>query len=101
MKRITNSIPNFEADDFVFRFEEQFPLHANTLFADDERLFLGNVVDGRVEDVEEITLIEALQWYAQLTPVTNFSEGSTVLLCTMAAKALSKKDAATGGDLWN
>ena len=101
MNKVSENLPHFEAKDFHYKFDMQFPHHGNALFEDGGRLFIGNVVDDTVENVEEVSLVEALRWYALLIQIEPESEGTTELLCWMAAKELSKKDGGPACDQRN
>jgi len=92
MKKTTNSIPKFDAEDYLYQFDNEFPCDPNTLFAENERLFLATVVDEKIEEIEEVSLVEVLEWYALLTPIGFDASGSIHSLCSMAAKELSKMD---------
>ena len=96
-----NSVPQFRPDEFHYRFDHKFPHHGNALFEDDGRLFIGNVINDTVKDIEEVSLVEALEWYTLLIQIAPESEGTMELLCRMAAKELSQRNAFTGGSPLN
>jgi hypothetical protein len=101
-KNIPNSIPKFDVEDALYEFGSEFPRHPNTLFAENERLFLANVVNKKIDEIEEVSLVEALEWYVLLTPIAGGAYGSIELLCSMAAKALSKNEVVQSGPReWN
>jgi hypothetical protein len=82
----------FVPKDYIYQFGEIFPQEPNTLFATkDKRLFLGNVVEGgKINDLHEVSLKEALEWYVRCAPFSNEGSGTVELLCEMAAKAFKE-----------
>jgi hypothetical protein len=85
------AIPAFQPDDYVYQFNEDFPKEPNTLFADkDNQLFLGYVEEGKVSDVEEVTLTEALDWWCRCLGFSVGGSGSVELLCKLASQRMKE-----------
>ena len=97
------AVEPFDASKFehVYSFDEVFPQELNTLFADkDRRLWLTDGTSEKIHrgkeyvplkealrgEFKEITLREALAWYARCEPFSCSGTGAITLLCEMAAE---------------
>ena len=84
----------------IFDFDSKWPEAPNALFKDNNgQFYVGDFKNGEFENLKEVTIPEALDWYAEANKYsTEGSSGSIGSLCEAAAKLLA--DLQTWNEAW-